>query len=109
MLDVPNVSYIEQSSNTQQFIQIILIAISTVFGALLIASIFVYYAKTRHLKRQLKALSTTDFGSNSSGLNRQKAPTTNVFSVEGSNPVLNDNELAKGAFDSIRLVIDSFF
>lgn len=101
LIDVPDGGYVDTAINMQLIIQTFLIVVSVVFGGLLIALVITYYFRTKNLKRQLKALTTT-FGSDSSNLNRQKAPTTNVFSVEGSNPVLNNNQLAKGVFDNIR-------
>lgn len=103
LIDVPDGGYVDSAINMQLIIQTFLIVVSVVFGGLLIALVITYYFRTKSLKRQLKALSTT-FGSDNSNLNRQKAPTTNVFSVEGSNPVLNNNQLASGVFDNIRLV-----
>lgn len=51
--------------------------------------IFCFYS----LNQRLEALSTTKFGSQDSNLNRIGAPlpNTNQFSVQGSNPVWNDD------------------
>lgn len=107
LLDVPNSSYTENVSNMQEIIQYILIVVSAALAALSFALIIAYCIKTRSLNRQLKALSTTDFGSTESNLNRREAPTTNVFSVEGSNPVLNNNDLDKGIFDNMSVDSES--
>lgn len=91
----------------ERIIQMILIAVSVILAALCCALIVAYCIKTRNLNRQLKALSATDFGSTESNLNRREAPTTNVFSVEGSNPVLNNNDLDKGIFDNMSVDSES--
>lgn len=90
--DVPNGSQLEEQ-DMEMILLICLILVSIVLGGLCIALIVLYFIKTIRLKRQLKALSTTDyiFGSNASGLNRREVPTTNIFSVEGSNPVITNN------------------
>lgn len=91
----------------ERIIQIILIVVSVILAALCCSLIVAYCIKTRSLNRQLKALSATDFGSTESNLNRREAPTTNVFSVEGSNPVLNNNDLDKGIFDNMSVDSES--
>ncbi|KAJ6639917.1 Cadherin-23 [Pseudolycoriella hygida] len=107
LLDVPNTDYVETVANMEHIIQIILIVVSVILAALCCSLIIAYCIKTRSLNRQLKALSATDFGSNESNLNRREAPTTNVFSVEGSNPVLNNNDLNKGIFDNMSVNSES--
>lgn len=86
------------SSNLESLYRTLLIVVSVVMGIMCVLLIIAFLIRTRSLNRQLKAFSTTDFGSTASNLNRREAPTTNVFSVEGSNPVLH-NEIRRGAFD----------
>lgn len=107
LLDVPNTTYPILVTNMERIIRIILIVLSAILAALCCALIVAYCIKTRSLNRQLKALSATDFGSTESNLNRREAPTTNVFSVEGSNPVLNNNDLDKGIFDNMSVDSES--
>lgn len=107
LLEIPNAEYPESVANMERIIQIILIVVSVILAALCCSLIVAYCIKTRSLNRQLKALSATDFGSTESNLNRREAPTTNVFSVEGSNPVLNHSDLDKGMFDNMSVDSES--
>ncbi|XP_055387679.1 fat-like cadherin-related tumor suppressor homolog [Condylostylus longicornis] len=94
---------IENSKNTQiekvettssTTLTIIAIILGVLCGLLVIA----FVLKTKSLKRQIKAFAPPEFGSRASDLNRIGVPTTNVFSVEGSNPVINDSNI-KEHFD----------
>lgn len=60
------------------------------------------------LNQRIKKLSSTKFGSQESGLNRQgvAAPTTNKHAIEGSNPVYN-NEVDPKDIDRTRFVFAS--
>ncbi|XP_037029736.1 cadherin-23-like [Bradysia coprophila] len=107
LLDVPNSDYPDTVANMERIVRIILIVVAVILAALCCSLIVAYCIKTRSLNRQLKALSATDFGSTESNLNRREAPTTNVFSVEGSNPVLNNNDLDKGIFDNMSVISES--
>ncbi|KAG4080001.1 hypothetical protein HA402_006313 [Bradysia odoriphaga] len=107
LLDVPNSDYPDTVANMERIVRIILIVVAVILAALCCSLIVAYCIKTRSLNRQLKALSATDFGSTESNLNRREAPTTNVFSVEGSNPVLNNNDLDKGIFDNMSVMSES--
>ncbi|XP_065076233.1 cadherin-23-like [Ochlerotatus camptorhynchus] len=102
--DVPvtSVEFLEEKSG---LLQTILIVVASALAFLCVILLVAFCIKIRSLSRQLKAMSATDFGSIASddinvGAGR-KVPTTNVFSVEGSNPVLNDREFTKGAFDDV--------
>jgi hypothetical protein len=99
--DVPSKTE-ERIANQTGTIQIMLIVSTVILGLLCIILIAAFTIRTRNLNRQLKAMSATDFGSISSNMNRREAPTTNYFAVEGSNPVLNHNNLMKGQFDDLR-------
>jgi hypothetical protein len=103
--EVPTGSSIGDDTNKAELLQTILIVLSVVLGILCAVLIIAFFIRTRNLRRQLKAMSTVDFGSTSSNLNRREAPTTNVFSVEGSNPVLNNNNLSP-VFDNISVHSD---
>lgn len=78
-------------------LQTVLIIVSSLLGVLCIVLIAVFFVKQRNMKRQLRALST-QFGSASSDLNRREAPMTNVFSVEGANPVLTTTDMPQNGF-----------
>ncbi|XP_044727276.1 cadherin-23-like [Chrysoperla carnea] len=77
----------------QQLLQTILIVVVAVLGTLCILLFAAFVVRTRSLNQRLEALSTTKFGSQDSNLNRIGAPlpNTNQFSVQGSNPVWNDD------------------
>nr|AGH20077.2 BT-R3 [Anopheles gambiae] len=92
--DVPPLAT-EALTEADETLQIILIVVSAALAVLCVILFVAFFIKIRSLNRQLKALSATDFGSISSELNgkpTRNVPTTNIFSIEGSNPVLNDNE-----------------
>jgi hypothetical protein len=93
----------QDGDNTQTgAVQIMLIVATVILGLLCIILTTLFTVRTRNLNRQLKAMSATDFGSISSNMNRREAPTTNYFAVEGSNPVLNHNNLMRSQFDDLR-------
>lgn len=107
--DVPTNNSVDDLDNMEETLKIILIVVSVVLGSLCIVLIVAFIIRTQSLKRQLSALETTedDFGSQSSNMNRQqKLPGINDFSVEGSNPVLNDNQIAHRTFDTISVLSD---
>ncbi|XP_055680929.1 protein dachsous-like [Lutzomyia longipalpis] len=79
----------------QELLNIILTVVCAVLGVLCIVIGIAFYLRNRSLNRQLKALSTTNFGSVSSNLNRMGAPTTNIFAMEGKNPALNDQDFQR--------------
>ena len=101
-----------KGSPSDETLQIILIVVSAALAVLCVILFVAFFIKIRSLNRQLKALSATDFGSISSELNgkpTRNVPTTNIFSIEGSNPVLNDNEFRDrmgggggGVYDDLR-------
>lgn len=98
--DVPserNDEVVENGEALTTVLIVVAVALTILCAILVVA----FVMKTRALNRQMKAFSAPNFGSTSSNLNRREAPTTNVFSVEGSNPVLNNNELPKDAFDTM--------
>ncbi|RZC41945.1 protocadherin Fat 4 [Asbolus verrucosus] len=78
--------------NLEAMLKAWLIGISVVLGSLCIILLIAFLLKTRALNKRIKNLSSTKFGSQESGLNRQgvAAPTTNKHAVEGSNPVYNN-------------------
>lgn len=106
LMDVDGINQPLDDVDTAKLLQTILIVVSVVLGVLCVILIVTFFLRVRNLKRELRALSTVDFGSTASNLNRREAPTTNVFSVEGSNPVLNDNEIPKGVFDNLSIHSD---
>ncbi|XP_035894666.1 cadherin-23-like isoform X2 [Anopheles stephensi] len=100
----------ESLTEADETLQIILIVVSAALAVLCVILFVAFFIKIRSLNRQLKALSATDFGSISSELNgkpTRNVPTTNIFSIEGSNPVLNDNEFGRmgggGVYDDLSL------
>ncbi|XP_053698518.1 cadherin-23-like [Sabethes cyaneus] len=99
--DVP-ITSIEAIDEQQELLQIVLIVVSSALAGVCVILLVAFCIKTRSLTRQLKALSAPDFVSIASDINGgRKVPTTNVFATESSNPVLNDREFPKGAFDDI--------
>lgn len=87
-------------------LQTVLIIVASLFGVLCVVLIAVFFVKMRNMKRQLRAL-TTEFGSASSNMNRREAPMTNVFSVEGANPVLTSTDTPQaGFYDNISVQSD---
>jgi hypothetical protein len=100
--DVSNARAQEGDDTRTGVVQITLIVTTVILGLLCIGLTAVFAIRTRNLNRQLKAMSATDFGSISSNMNRREAPTTNYFAVEGSNPVLNHNNLMRSQFDDLR-------
>lgn len=83
-----------------------LIILSAVLGSLLAALAIVYFLKTRSYGRKIKALTDTNFGSNSTNLNRniQILPNTNMFSNEKSNPIMNNSEAFKSNLDTESII-----
>lgn len=103
-MDVPS-NFVENLADTDEVFRILLIVVTTVFGSLLVGLAVIYFLRTRSLNRQLKAYSSaTDFGETDSNVNRRDVPTTNVFSVEGSNPVRSETGNNTKYFDNLRLV-----
>ncbi|XP_058457126.1 cadherin-23-like isoform X2 [Malaya genurostris] len=99
--DVPN-TIVEELDEKSELLRTILIAIASGLALICALLVVAFCIKIRSMNRQLKALSATDFGSIASEIHEgRKLPTTNVFSVEGSNPVLNDKDFTKGAFDDV--------
>uniref|UniRef100_A0A182N760 Cadherin domain-containing protein n=1 Tax=Anopheles dirus TaxID=7168 RepID=A0A182N760_9DIPT len=99
----------EALAEADETLQIILIVVAAALGVLCVILFVAFLIKIRSLNRQLKALSATDFGSIASDLNgkpTRNVPTTNIFSIEGSNPVLNDNEFGRmggGVYDDLSI------
>jgi hypothetical protein len=82
----------ETNENLEAILKAWLIGVSVVLGALCLILLIAFILKTRALNQRIKKLSSTKFGSQESGLNRQgvAAPTTNKHAIEGSNPVYNN-------------------
>jgi hypothetical protein len=82
----------ETNENLEAILKAWLIGVSVVLGALCLILLIAFILKTRALNQRIKKLSSTKFGSQESGLNRQgvAAPTTNKHALEGSNPVYNN-------------------
>ncbi|KFB46111.1 hypothetical protein ZHAS_00014090 [Anopheles sinensis] len=88
----------EDITEADDTLQTILIVVAAALALLCVILFGAFFVKIRSLNRQLKALSATDFGSIASDMNgkpTRNVPTTNIFSIEGSNPVLNDNEFGR--------------
>ncbi|KXJ77630.1 hypothetical protein RP20_CCG007024 [Aedes albopictus] len=103
--DVPVTSITEQVEKSE-LLQTIMIVVASALAILCVILLVAFCIKIRSLKRELKAMSATDFVSIASDMNiagggGRKVPTTNVFSVEGSNPVLNNREFTQGAYDDV--------
>lgn len=91
-----------QADNTNGILQIVLISLSSILAAMLIATIIFHFLRTKRYERLVKALTDTNFGSNSTDLNRQIKilPNTNNFSTEKSNPVMNNHNASKVSLDT---------
>lgn len=78
-------------SSNENVLNIILIALTSTFGGLLVALIVLYFIQIRSYNRQIKVLTDSSFGSQASDLNiKTKAlPNTNEFANKSSNPVMN--------------------
>ena len=86
-----------QTDNTNEILKIVLISLSSVLAAMLVATLIFHFVRTQRYERLVKALTDTNFGSNSTDLNRQIKilPNTNNFSTEKSNPVMNNYNASK--------------
>ncbi|CAH0672561.1 unnamed protein product [Chilo suppressalis] len=90
-----------QSADPVQTVIYILAGLCILLTLLLLVLSVVFSFKTSALNRRMKAMSMTKFGSVDSGLNRMGiAPGTNKHTVEGSNPIYNENIKAPD-FDAI--------
>lgn len=91
-----------QTDNTNEILQIVLISLSSILAAMLVATLIFHFLRTKRYERLVKALTDTNFGSNSSDLNRQIKilPNTNNFSTEKSNPVMNNYNASKVPLDT---------
>ena len=88
--DIENYDIKKNAANEEDILRTMLIVVSVILGTFSIALVVALILKTKKLNRQLKAFAPAEFGSTASNMNRIGAPTTNVFSAEGSNPVIND-------------------
>lgn len=101
LFDIPGEKSVEELSNKEDLLRILLIVVSVLFATICTVLIVAFILRTRSLNRQLKAYSASEIDSAPSQMNRREAPTTNVFSVEGSNPAIHNNNLSmrKTMFD----------
>ncbi|XP_072385044.1 cadherin-AgCad1-like [Diabrotica undecimpunctata] len=86
-----------KSGNSEAALKAWLIGVSVVLGILVLLLLITLILKTRQLSNRIKKLTTPQFGSQESGLNRIgiNAPTTNKHAIEGSNPVYKNDEIKK--------------
>ncbi|CAH1127200.1 unnamed protein product [Ceutorhynchus assimilis] len=77
--------------NLESTLKTALISVSLVLGTLTLVLSVTFFLKARELKRRLNKLTRQEFGSDDSNMNRKgvNAPTTNMFTIEGSNPIFN--------------------
>ncbi|XP_076275390.1 cadherin-AgCad1-like [Rhynchophorus ferrugineus] len=82
--------------NLEQVLKTALIIVTIVLGTLCAILAITFFLKIRGLNKRLSKLTEQKFGSDESNLNRKAInfPNTNMFAVEGSNPVFN-NEIDK--------------
>ena len=95
----------EKSENSKsRFLEILFIILSAILAALLAALAVIYFVKSRSYNRQIKALSESSFGSNTSDINsniqRLPLPNTNIFAHEQSNPVMNFSKAPRADIDT---------
>jgi hypothetical protein len=93
----------QAGASTDGVMQTVLIVVAVVLGTLVVVLFAAFFIRTRSLNRRLEALSTTKFGSQDSGLNRigMAVPNTNQHTVEGSNPIWNNEEIVQRNFDNV--------
>lgn len=96
------------------FLEILLIVLSSVLAVLLTSLAVIYFINARSYKRQIKALTESNFGSNSSDINSNirrlpnALPNTNQFATEQSNPVMSMiNSRAKRADMDTQSILSS--
>uniref|UniRef100_A0A1I8P4M8 Cadherin domain-containing protein n=1 Tax=Stomoxys calcitrans TaxID=35570 RepID=A0A1I8P4M8_STOCA len=85
--DIPHVEPVKESPLVANWLMTSLVGLSAVLGTSFLIMMTLYIIKVRSLKKQLKAFDPTEFGSVASNLNRIAGTATNIFSIEGSNPV----------------------
>lgn len=99
LFEIPGVKNVADITNKEDLLRILLIVVTVVFATITTILIVACIFRTRSLNRQLKAYSASDIDTAPSQLNRREAPTTNVFSVEGSNPAMHNHLQRKAMFD----------
>lgn len=82
---MPNQHGTEEGLSDVFVLQVVLIAVSVLLGAVLTALIVFFTVRERSLSRQLKALSTTGYEPEEGHTKRVEPPNTNVFSEKGVN------------------------
>ncbi|XP_075148855.1 cadherin-AgCad1-like [Haematobia irritans] len=85
--DLPHMDPIKESPLVGNWLMTSLVGLCSVLALALLTMIVLYIIKVRSLRRQLKAFEPAEFGSIASNLNRIAGPASNIFSVEGSNPI----------------------
>lgn len=105
---LPNETVENPETSRSRLLEVLLIVLSAVLAALLVALGIVYLMKTRSYNRQIKALTESNFGSQSSDINCniKKLPNTNMFSIEKSNPVmsLHNGKTTRGDLDTHSII-----
>lgn len=91
LFEIPGVKSVEELSSKEDLLRILLIVVTVLFAAICTVLIVAFLIRTRSLNRQLKAYSASEIDSAPSQMNRREVPTSNVFSVEGSNPAMMQN------------------
>lgn len=101
---MPSETAEKSESSRSRFLEILFIILSAILAALLAALAVVYFVKSRSYNRQIKALSESSFGSNTSEINsniqRLPLPNTNIFAHEKSNPVMNFSKAPRADLDT---------
>lgn len=93
LFGIPGTKNVEELSNKEDLLRILLIVTSVIFAAIVSVLIVAFILRTRSLNRQLRAYSASDI--DSAPTQRKELPTTNVFSVEGKNPAIHGNNNAR--------------
>lgn len=99
---IPSETVERADSGRSRFLEILLIILSSVLAVLLASLALLYFMKAQSYNRQIKALTDSAFGSNSSIINSniQQLPNTNKFANEHSNPVLTFNHSRASKVDT---------
>lgn len=110
LFEIPGMKVAEEQSNNEDLFRILLIVVTVIFATICTVLIVAFIFRTRSLNRQLRAYSASDIDS-APNLNRKELPSTNVFSVEGSNPAIhhdhNNYAMRKALYDEESIVSDN--
>lgn len=97
LFEIPGTTSTAELSNKEDMLRIALIVVIVIFAVVVSTLVIFIILRTRSLNRQLKAYSASDI--DTAHTQRKELPSTNVFSVEGTNPAILNNNARKTMFD----------